>query len=175
MAVENAPRFQTGFRNDREAAGSRFASADELHTSHDQQLQKILRWLRAQVTLSSSMSAALVIQAGCVFTVHNPPEKLLVQAGPAVTEVTHVRAAIVPHIPETPAEDTPSIPIDTGVKATVEDVALAYIDGRRQMVCSLLGGHGGAQLVTEEPSSSRRSPARHGGAQFVVEEPNPTE
>ncbi|KAK9125135.1 hypothetical protein Scep_013981 [Stephania cephalantha] len=33
------------------------------------------------------------------------------------------------------------------------------------MVCSLLGGHGGAQLVTEEPSLSRRSPARHGGAQ----------
>ncbi|KAK9094740.1 hypothetical protein Scep_026209 [Stephania cephalantha] len=33
-----------------------------------------------------------------------------------------------------------------------EDVALAYIDGRRQMVCSLLGGRGGAQLVAEEPS-----------------------
>ncbi|KAK9147912.1 hypothetical protein Scep_006669 [Stephania cephalantha] len=39
-----------------------------------------------------------------------------------------------------------------------EDVALAYIDGRRQMVCSLLGGLGGAQLVAEEPSLSRRSP-----------------
>ncbi|KAK9105547.1 hypothetical protein Scep_022391 [Stephania cephalantha] len=36
-----------------------------------------------------------------------------------------------------------------------EDVALAYIDGRRQMVCSLLGGLGGAQLVAEEPSLSR--------------------
>ncbi|KAK9100996.1 hypothetical protein Scep_024426 [Stephania cephalantha] len=33
-----------------------------------------------------------------------------------------------------------------------EDVALAYIDGRRQMVCSLLGGLGGAQPVAEEPS-----------------------
>ncbi|KAK9160522.1 hypothetical protein Syun_006863 [Stephania yunnanensis] len=91
-----------------------------LHTSHDQQLQKIIRWLRAHVTPSSSTSTALVIQAGCVFTVHNPPEKLLVQARPAVTEVTHVRSEIVPPIPETPAEDTPSTSIDTGVKATVE-------------------------------------------------------
>ncbi|KAK9081726.1 hypothetical protein Syun_030772 [Stephania yunnanensis] len=40
-----------------------------------------------------------------------------------------------------------------------EDVALAYVDGRIQMVCSLLGGRGGAQLVTEEPSLLRRSPA----------------
>ncbi|KAK9140138.1 hypothetical protein Scep_009819 [Stephania cephalantha] len=40
-----------------------------------------------------------------------------------------------------------------------DDVALAYIDGRRQMVCSLLGGLGGAQLVAEEPNLSRRSPA----------------
>ncbi|KAK9157582.1 hypothetical protein Scep_004156 [Stephania cephalantha] len=40
-----------------------------------------------------------------------------------------------------------------------EDVALTYIDGRRQMVCSLLGDLGGAQLVTEEPSLLRRSPA----------------
>ncbi|KAK9166331.1 hypothetical protein Scep_001522 [Stephania cephalantha] len=40
-----------------------------------------------------------------------------------------------------------------------EDVALAYIDGRRQIVCSLLGGLGGAQPVAEEPSLSRRSPA----------------
>ncbi|KAK9098282.1 hypothetical protein Syun_025327 [Stephania yunnanensis] len=39
-----------------------------------------------------------------------------------------------------------------------EDVALAYIDGMRQMVCSLLGGRGGAQLITEEPSLSRMSP-----------------
>ncbi|KAK9084199.1 hypothetical protein Scep_030670 [Stephania cephalantha] len=39
-----------------------------------------------------------------------------------------------------------------------EDVALTYIDGRKQMVCSLLGGLGGAQLVTEEPSLLRRSP-----------------
>ncbi|KAK9135315.1 hypothetical protein Syun_014645 [Stephania yunnanensis] len=39
------------------------------------------------------------------------------------------------------------------------DVALAYIDGRRQMVSSLLGGLGEAQPVTEEPSLSRRSPA----------------
>ncbi|KAK9107538.1 hypothetical protein Syun_023549 [Stephania yunnanensis] len=38
-------------------------------------------------------------------------------------------------------------------------------EGRRQMVCSLLGGHGGAQLVTGEPSLSRRSLARRGGAQ----------
>ncbi|KAK9161228.1 hypothetical protein Syun_007569 [Stephania yunnanensis] len=43
-----------------------------------------------------------------------------VQARPAVTEVTHVRVEIVSPIPETPAEDTPSTPIDTGVKATVE-------------------------------------------------------
>ncbi|KAK9093870.1 hypothetical protein Scep_025339 [Stephania cephalantha] len=42
-----------------------------------------------------------------------------------------------------------------------EDVALAYIDGRRQMVCYLLGGLGGAQLVAEEPT--------------VAEEPSPTE
>ncbi|KAK9099232.1 hypothetical protein Syun_026277 [Stephania yunnanensis] len=44
-----------------------------------------------------------------------------------------------------------------------------------QMVCSLLGGHGGAQLVMEEPSSSRRSPARHRRAQLIAEEPSPTE
>ncbi|KAK9106656.1 hypothetical protein Syun_022667 [Stephania yunnanensis] len=53
--------------------------------------------------------------------------------------------------------------------------SLTYIDERRQMMCSLLGGHGGAQLVTEEPSLSRRSPARHGGAQLVAKEPSPTE
>ncbi|KAK9094492.1 hypothetical protein Scep_025961 [Stephania cephalantha] len=44
----------------------------------------------------------------------------------------------------------------------VSDVALTYIDGRRQMVCSLLGGLGGAQLVAEEPK-------------FCREEPSPTE
>ncbi|KAK9100540.1 hypothetical protein Scep_001991 [Stephania cephalantha] len=43
-----------------------------------------------------------------------------------------------------------------------EDVALAYIDGKKQMMCSLL-------------RRSRRSPARHGGAQLVAEEPSPTE
>ncbi|KAK9167922.1 hypothetical protein Syun_000062 [Stephania yunnanensis] len=41
----------------------------------------------------------------------------------------------------------------------VARVALAYIDWRRQMMRSLLGGRGGAQLVTEELSLSRRSPA----------------
>ncbi|KAK9093102.1 hypothetical protein Syun_028013 [Stephania yunnanensis] len=41
----------------------------------------------------------------------------------------------------------------------VHDVALAYIDGRRQIACSLLGGLGGAQLVAEESRLSRRSPA----------------
>ncbi|KAK9126678.1 hypothetical protein Scep_015524 [Stephania cephalantha] len=118
--MENATTFRTGFRNDREAAGSRFASIDELHTSHYQQLQEIFRLLRVQVTPSSSTSPTLVIQAGSVFTVHNPPEKLSVQAGPAVTEVTHVRAEMVSPISETPAEDTPSTPIDTGVRATAE-------------------------------------------------------
>ncbi|KAK9105395.1 hypothetical protein Scep_022239 [Stephania cephalantha] len=46
-----------------------------------------------------------------------------------------------------------------------EDVALAYIDGRRQMVCFFAwrsrrspSRRGGAQLVAEEPSLSRRSP-----------------
>ncbi|KAK9135957.1 hypothetical protein Syun_015287 [Stephania yunnanensis] len=32
------------------------------------------------------------------------------------------------------------------------DVVLTYIDGKRQMVHSLRGGRGGAQLVAEEPS-----------------------
>ncbi|KAK9120608.1 hypothetical protein Syun_018225 [Stephania yunnanensis] len=41
-----------------------------------------------------------------------------------------------------------------------QDVALTYIDERRQMVCSLLGGFGGAQLVTDEPSSTERRAAR---------------
>ncbi|KAK9093991.1 hypothetical protein Scep_025460 [Stephania cephalantha] len=36
----------------------------------------------------------------------------------------------------------------------LEDVALAYIDGQRQMVCYSLRGLGGAQLVAEEPSST---------------------
>ncbi|KAK9099054.1 hypothetical protein Syun_026099 [Stephania yunnanensis] len=45
-----------------------------------------------------------------------------------------------------------------GIPIYVARVALAYIDWRRQMVHSLLGGRGGAQLVTEEPSLSRRSP-----------------
>ncbi|KAK9166939.1 hypothetical protein Scep_002130 [Stephania cephalantha] len=67
MAMENETTFQTGFRNDCGAAGSRFASSEELHTlldriaSHDEQLQEILRLLRAHVTPSSSTSAALVI------------------------------------------------------------------------------------------------------------------
>ncbi|KAK9159367.1 hypothetical protein Scep_005941 [Stephania cephalantha] len=51
------------------------------------------------------------------------------------------------------------LPIECTLGALIRDVALAYIDGRRQMVCSLLGGLGGAQLVAEEPSLSRRSPA----------------
>ncbi|KAK9162863.1 hypothetical protein Syun_003765 [Stephania yunnanensis] len=51
------------------------------------------------------------------------------------------------------------------------DVALTYIDGRRQMMCSLLGAYGGAQFVTEEPNSSQRSPACRGGAKLVTEEP----
>ncbi|KAK9135762.1 hypothetical protein Syun_015092 [Stephania yunnanensis] len=46
-----------------------------------------------------------------------------------------------------------------GIPIYVARVALAYIDWRRQMMRSLLGGRGGAQLVTEEPSLSRRSPA----------------
>ncbi|KAK9147458.1 hypothetical protein Scep_006215 [Stephania cephalantha] len=70
--MENATTCR---KDDRDAAGSRFARADELHTSHDQQLQEILRLLRAH------------------------------------------------------------------------------------MLCSLLRGLGGAQLVAEEPSLSRRSPA----------------
>ncbi|KAK9082114.1 hypothetical protein Syun_031702 [Stephania yunnanensis] len=74
----------------------------------------------ARATPSLSMSAALVIQVERVFTVHKPPEKLPVSAGLAVTEVTHVQAEIVLPIPETPAEDTPSTPIDTGVRATAE-------------------------------------------------------
>ncbi|KAK9168994.1 hypothetical protein Syun_001134 [Stephania yunnanensis] len=41
----------------------------------------------------------------------------------------------------------------------VPDVALAYIDGTRQMVCSLLRGLGGVQLIMDEPSLSWRSPA----------------
>ncbi|KAK9099337.1 hypothetical protein Syun_026382 [Stephania yunnanensis] len=70
------------------------------------------------VTPLTSTSATHVIQAEHVFTVHNPPEKLPVQARPAVIEVTHVQAEIVSPIPETLAEDTPSTPIDTGVVAS---------------------------------------------------------
>ncbi|KAK9140161.1 hypothetical protein Scep_009842 [Stephania cephalantha] len=43
-------------------------------------------------------------------------------------------------------------------KICCEDVALTYIEGWKKLVCSLLGGHGGARLVAEEPGSSRRSP-----------------
>ncbi|KAK9128969.1 hypothetical protein Syun_017766 [Stephania yunnanensis] len=49
-----------------------------------------------------------------------------------------------------------------GIPIYVARVALAYIDWRRQMMRSLLGGRG-------------RSPARHGAAQLVAEEPSPTE
>ncbi|KAK9169458.1 hypothetical protein Syun_001598 [Stephania yunnanensis] len=59
---------------------------------------------------------ALVIQAERVFTIYNPPEKLPVQAGPAVTEVTYVRAEIVRSI----LEDTLNTPTDTCVRATTE-------------------------------------------------------
>ncbi|KAK9100358.1 hypothetical protein Scep_023788 [Stephania cephalantha] len=51
----------------------------------------------------------------------------------------------------------------TGYLRYEKDVALTYIDRRRQMVCSLLGGLGGAQLVTKEPSLSRRSLALQSG------------
>ncbi|KAK9140393.1 hypothetical protein Scep_010074 [Stephania cephalantha] len=67
--------FQTGSMHDRGAAGSHFASAEELHTlsdkfvSHDQQLQEILRLLRAHATPSSFIATAPVIKVGCVFTV----------------------------------------------------------------------------------------------------------
>ncbi|KAK9163074.1 hypothetical protein Syun_003976 [Stephania yunnanensis] len=41
-------------------------------TSHDQQLQEILRLLRARATTSPSMSAALLTQTGNAPTVHDP-------------------------------------------------------------------------------------------------------
>ncbi|KAK9166845.1 hypothetical protein Scep_002036 [Stephania cephalantha] len=93
--MENATTFR---KDDRDAAGSRFARADELHTSHDQQLQEILRLLRAHVTLSSS--AALV--------------------GPAVVEETHVQAEIVLPTHETLHEEMLSALTDTGVRVTAK-------------------------------------------------------
>ncbi|KAK9095114.1 hypothetical protein Scep_026583 [Stephania cephalantha] len=53
--MENATTFR---KDDRDAAGSRFARADELHTSHDQRIAgEILRLLRAHVTPSSSAAS----------------------------------------------------------------------------------------------------------------------
>ncbi|KAK9114857.1 hypothetical protein Syun_021654 [Stephania yunnanensis] len=67
---------------------------------------------------------------------------------------------------EVMARDSVRIP----VKCRDRDRGLVRLEYRDKdnmihMVYSLLGVHEGAQLVTEEPSSSRRSPARHGGAQ----------
>ncbi|KAK9168725.1 hypothetical protein Syun_000865 [Stephania yunnanensis] len=70
--MANATTLQTGSMNDREATGSQFASADELHTlskgivSRDQQLQEF-------------------------FDFHNPPETSPVQAGPIVAEEAQVQ------------------------------------------------------------------------------------
>ncbi|KAK9149083.1 hypothetical protein Scep_007840 [Stephania cephalantha] len=120
VAMESATTFQTGFRNDREDAVRDLRVLMSCIHRTTSNCREIFRLLRAQVTPSSSSSIALVIKAERVFIVHNPPETFPVQVGPAVTEVTHVRAEIVPSIPETPAEDTPSTPIDTGVRATAE-------------------------------------------------------
>ncbi|KAK9113649.1 hypothetical protein Syun_020446 [Stephania yunnanensis] len=85
---------------------------------------------------------ALGIQAGCVFTVHNPPETSPVQAGPTMAEEAQVQVELVLPTLETLLEDTLNMPSDTG--------------DRWYVLCL---------EVLEEPSSSRRSPACHGGAQ----------
>ncbi|KAK9142640.1 hypothetical protein Syun_012040 [Stephania yunnanensis] len=73
---------------------------------------------RAQATSSPSTSATPVTQAGSAPIVRDPLAAPLVQAGHAVADEAHVRAEIVPHTPETLAEDTSSMPTDTGVRAT---------------------------------------------------------
>ncbi|KAK9135130.1 hypothetical protein Syun_014460 [Stephania yunnanensis] len=135
--MKNATTDHTRSMNDRGAAGSWFASAKELHTS-----------------------AALVIQVGRVFfTVHNQSEISLVQAGPTMAKEAQVQVELILPTSETLLEDTLSTPTDTSDRATTE---------ARMLPCHiLLGGEkwhvtlplGGAQLVTEEPNLSRRSPA----------------
>ncbi|KAK9128317.1 hypothetical protein Syun_017114 [Stephania yunnanensis] len=58
----------------------RLDGMSQMITSHDQQLQEILRLLRAQATASPSMSAAPVTQTGSAPTVHDPPAAPPVQA-----------------------------------------------------------------------------------------------
>ncbi|KAK9158018.1 hypothetical protein Scep_004592 [Stephania cephalantha] len=144
--------------------GSRFASADELHTSHDQQLQEILRLLRAHVT--QSLSAALVgPKSGRGDTlaervversdrVHDEDSDLVMHRDKDM-DLFHLDRDFNVSVW---AYGQPGTAESETYACYCHDVALAYIDGRRQMVCSLLGGLGGAQLVTEEPSLSRRSP-----------------
>ncbi|KAK9143101.1 hypothetical protein Syun_012501 [Stephania yunnanensis] len=66
----------------------RLDGMSQMITSHDQQLQEILRLLRAQATASPSMSAAPVTQIGSAPTVHDPPAAPPAQAGPAMAEET---------------------------------------------------------------------------------------
>ncbi|KAK9135596.1 hypothetical protein Syun_014926 [Stephania yunnanensis] len=79
-----------------------------------------LSWELALIDKPNTSDNAPVTQTGNAPTVHNPPATHPIQAGPAVADEAHVQAEIVPPTPETPAEDTPSTPTDTGVRATAE-------------------------------------------------------
>ncbi|KAK9110347.1 hypothetical protein Sjap_018407 [Stephania japonica] len=46
------------------------------------------------------------------------PTMPIVVVGPAVTEKAPAQTEIVPHTPDTLAEDAPSTPTDSGVRAT---------------------------------------------------------
>ncbi|KAK9135676.1 hypothetical protein Syun_015006 [Stephania yunnanensis] len=66
------------------------------------------------------MSPALVIQARCAFTIHNPPETSPVQARHIVAEEAQVQVELILPTFETLLEDTLNTLTDTGVKATTE-------------------------------------------------------
>ncbi|KAK9133161.1 hypothetical protein Scep_012689 [Stephania cephalantha] len=151
--MENATTFR---KDDRDAAGSRFARADELHTSHDPRLQEIRRFLGNVLYAEHNVVRSLVMLHTC----DKINERLMLHGewprqGRDPIECTTRGDGLVMHMDK----DIDMFHLDWDFN--VPDVALTYIDGRRQMVCSLLRGLGGAQLVAEEPSLSRRSPALH--------------
>ncbi|KAK9162413.1 hypothetical protein Syun_003315 [Stephania yunnanensis] len=116
--------------------------------------------MRAQATPSSFTATTLANKVMCVFTVHNPPETSLVQAGPIVAKEAQVQVELVLRTSDTLLEDTLNTPIDMGASVTAEARqtrtanATEYIikpTGRRgRSLVAYYGGVDGEQSVPKE-------------------------
>ncbi|KAK9132614.1 hypothetical protein Scep_012142 [Stephania cephalantha] len=92
----------------------------QLVTSHGQQLQEILRLLKAQAIPSPSTSAAPVTQGRSAPIVQDTITVPTSPTRPVIDEGAQVQVERVPPTPDTPKEDTPSMPTDVSIRATTE-------------------------------------------------------